>query len=184
MLCALALLCVPALAQTKAVPPSTTRLKATTVIAQNGMVVTDEALATHVGVEVLRAGGNAVDAAVAVGFALAVTFPNAGNLGGGGFMMVRLADGRIVAIDYRETAPFAMTKTAFLNAWGEADPKNLQGTVVRFAVPAGQPLTQGAIVRPGDRGFLAAALGPGMRAITVSVSATSGVAVSHSASAA
>jgi gamma-glutamyltranspeptidase/glutathione hydrolase len=135
VLCALALLCVPALAQTKAVPPSTTRLKATTVIAQNGMVVTDEALATHVGVEVLRAGGNAVDAAVAVGFALAVTFPNAGNLGGGGFMMVRLADGHIVAIDYRETAPFAMTKTAFLNAWGEADPKKSREEGLAVGVP-------------------------------------------------
>ncbi|MDF7775031.1 Flp pilus assembly protein CpaB [Sphingomonas sp. AOB5] len=59
---------------------------------------------------------------------------------------------------------------------GESDPKNLQGTVVRFAIPAGQPLTQGALVKPGDRGFLAAALGPGMRAVTVPVDAKSSVA--------
>lgn len=59
---------------------------------------------------------------------------------------------------------------------GQSDPAKLQGTVVRFAVPAGQPVTQGALVKPGDRGFLAAALGPGMRAVTVSVSASSGVA--------
>ncbi len=96
-----------------------------TVTAQNGMVVTDEALATHVGVEVLQKGGNAVDAAVAVGFALAVTFPNAGNLGGGGFMLVKLADGRIVAIDYRETAPFARDKNVFLDARGEARPEKI-----------------------------------------------------------
>ena len=135
-LLALTAFIAPAFAQTKTLPaPSTTRLKAATVIAQNGMVVTDEALATHVGVEVLKKGGNAVDAAVAVGFPLAVTFPNAGNLGGGGFMMVKLADGNIVAIDYRGTAPFATTKTAFLNARGEADPKKSREEGLAVGVP-------------------------------------------------
>ncbi len=69
------------------------------------MVVADEPLATDVGVAVLQNGGNAVDAAVAVGFALAVTHPFAGNLGGGGFMLVRFADGRSTFIDFRERAP-------------------------------------------------------------------------------
>ena len=64
------------------------------VAGENGMVVTAQHLATHVGVDVLKAGGNAVDAAVAVGYALAVVYPAAGNLGGGGFMTVQLADGR------------------------------------------------------------------------------------------
>jgi gamma-glutamyltranspeptidase / glutathione hydrolase len=72
-----------------------------------GMVVADEPLAAQVGVEILRKGGNAVDAAVAVAFAMAVVQPTAGNIGGGGFMLVRMADGRTVFIDYREQAPLA-----------------------------------------------------------------------------
>ena len=75
------------------------------VYARHGMVVAQEPLAADVGVQVLRAGGNAVDAAVAVGFALAVTYPYAGNIGGGGFMTVRMADGRVAFIDFREKAP-------------------------------------------------------------------------------
>lgn len=124
-------------AQTKPLPaPSMTRMKAQAVTGQNGMVVTDDAIATHVGVEILQKGGNAVDAAVAVGFALAVTFPNAGNIGGGGFMLVRLADGnRIIAIDYRETAPFAATKDIFLNARGDADPKKSREEGLAVGVP-------------------------------------------------
>ena len=96
------------------------------VVAAHGMVSSQEARATKVGVEILKRGGNAVDAAVAVGFALAVTLPQAGNLGGGGFMMVHLAKGKAgapetVAIDYRETAPAAATATMFLDASGEPD---------------------------------------------------------------
>ncbi|GJE29284.1 gamma-glutamyltransferase [Methylobacterium organophilum] len=92
------------------------------VLAAHGMVSSQEARATKVGVEILRRGGNAVDAAVAVGFALAVTLPRAGNLGGGGFMMVHLKDrNETVAIDYRETAPAAATETMFLDAKGEPD---------------------------------------------------------------
>ncbi|KAB7785938.1 gamma-glutamyltransferase [Methylorubrum populi] len=96
------------------------------VLASRGMVSSQDALATRVGVEILRKGGNAVDAAVAVGFALAVTLPRAGNLGGGGFMMVhRAAAGEraadTIAIDYRETAPAAATADMFLNPQGEPD---------------------------------------------------------------
>src|SRR5512141_2212306 len=79
------------------------------VRARHAMVVAEEPLATDAGLRVLKAGGNAIDAAVAVGFALAVTHPAAGNIGGGGFMVVRMADGRAVAIDYRETAPAQAT---------------------------------------------------------------------------
>ena len=75
------------------------------VVAENGMVAAQEKIAAQVGADILKAGGNAVDAAVAVGFALAVTHPQAGNIGGGGFMLISLADGRKIAIDYRETAP-------------------------------------------------------------------------------
>jgi gamma-glutamyltranspeptidase / glutathione hydrolase len=75
------------------------------VRARHAMVVTTHALATAVGVDVLRRGGNAVDAAVAVAVALAVVYPFAGNLGGGGFMIIRTKDGRATAIDYREVAP-------------------------------------------------------------------------------
>src|SRR5665811_769294 len=69
---------------------------------QNGMVVSSSKLSSVVGIEILEKGGNAVDAAVAVGFALAVTYPSAGNIGGGGFMVIHLKDGKNVTIDYRE----------------------------------------------------------------------------------
>src|SRR5512143_839955 len=79
------------------------------VTSKTGMVITTSAPASDVGAAILRKGGNAVDAAVAVAFALAVTHPSAGNIGGGGFMMVRLASGETHAIDFRETAPAAAT---------------------------------------------------------------------------
>ena len=86
--------------------------------AENGMVVTAQHLATEVGVDVLRKGGNAVDAAVAVGYALAVVYPAAGNLGGGGFMTIHLADGRKTFIDFREVAPLAAKPDMYLDASG------------------------------------------------------------------
>jgi len=86
------------------------------VYARKTMVVAQEDLAAEVGVAVLRSGGNAVDAAVAVGFALAVTYPYAGNIGGGGFMLVRMADGRATFIDFRERAPAKATRIMYLDA--------------------------------------------------------------------
>ncbi len=83
-----------------------------------GMVVSRSEIASNVGADVLAAGGNAIDAAVAVGFALAVTYPSAGNLGGGGFMVIRLADGDVVANDHRERAPAAADRGMFLDADG------------------------------------------------------------------
>ncbi len=89
------------------------------VAAENGMVVTAQHLATGVGVDILRRGGNAVDAAVAVGYALAVVYPAAGNLGGGGFMTIRFADGRKTFLDFRETAPRAASRDMYLDKDGK-----------------------------------------------------------------
>src|SRR6202162_4686417 len=77
------------------------------ILGQHAMVVAQEPLAADVGLAVLKAGGNAIDAAVAVGFALAVTYPYAGNIGGGGFFVVRFADGKTTFIDFREKAPLS-----------------------------------------------------------------------------
>ncbi|MGI9107605.1 MAG: gamma-glutamyltransferase [Pyrinomonadaceae bacterium] len=88
------------------------------VRAPHGMVASTSKLASEAGVDILRRGGNAVDAAIAVAFALAVTYPAAGNLGGGGFMMIRLRDGRTTAIDYREMAPLAATRNVYLDGQG------------------------------------------------------------------
>jgi len=87
--------------------------------AENGMVVTAQHLATRVGVDVLKQGGNAVDAAVAVGYALAVVYPAAGNLGGGGFMTVQLANGKKTFLDFREKAPLAATPNMYLDGNGQ-----------------------------------------------------------------
>src|ERR1700686_1860586 len=80
----------------------------------HGMIATDEQLGSEAGVEILKRGGNAVDAAVAVAFALAVVEPAAGNIGGGGFMLVRLADGRATFLDYREVAPGKATRDMYI----------------------------------------------------------------------
>jgi gamma-glutamyltranspeptidase / glutathione hydrolase len=106
------------------------------VIAKHGMVVTQEAAASRVGLDILKRGGNAVDAAVAVGFALAVTMPRAGNLGGGGFMLIHRADlNQTIAIDYREVAPAATTKDVFLDANGKADPFKSRYSGLAIGVP-------------------------------------------------
>jgi gamma-glutamyltranspeptidase/glutathione hydrolase len=96
------------------------------VRAKKGMVVTVEPHATEVGLQILAAGGNAVDAAVAVGFALAVTHPGAGNIGGGGFMLLRMADGRTAFIDFRERAPLAATRDMYVDA-GKATRDSMVG---------------------------------------------------------
>lgn len=104
--------------------------------AVRGMVSSQEAQATRIGVDILRRGGNAVDAAVAVGFALAVTLPRAGNIGGGGFMLVhRAASADTIAIDYRETAPAAATATLFLDEKGEAVPQKSRDSGLAIGTP-------------------------------------------------
>jgi gamma-glutamyltranspeptidase / glutathione hydrolase len=106
------------------------------VAARHGMVVAQEARAARIGADILAKGGNAVDAAVATGFALAVTYPRAGNIGGGGFMLIHLAQrGESVAIDYRETAPAAVTRDIFLDAQGEADPSKSRDSALAIGVP-------------------------------------------------
>lgn len=103
---------------------------------RNGMVVSDDRIATLVGLSVLKEGGNAVDAAVAMGFALAVTYPRAGNLGGGGFMLVHLGKtGETVAIDYREKAPLKSTRNMFLDGKGEVDIERARHTIYSSGVP-------------------------------------------------
>src|SRR5260370_4257656 len=87
----------------------------------HGMVATDEELGCQAGLEILKRGGNAVDAAVAVAFALAVVEPAAGNIGGGGFMLIRLADGKTTFLDYRETAPRKATRDMYIGKDGKLD---------------------------------------------------------------
>ncbi len=99
------------------------------------MVAAQEKIAAGVGADILKAGGNAVDAAVAVGFALAVTHPQAGNLGGGGFMLVSLANGKKVAIDYRETAPAAANRDMFLDSNGAVDREKARYSRASAGVP-------------------------------------------------
>src|SRR5947209_6672920 len=106
------------------------------VTARHGMVVAQEARAARIGVEILQNGGNAVDAAVATGFAMAVSYPRAGNIGGGGYMVIHLAERNIdTAIDYRETAPAATTRDIFLDDKGEADPRKSRDSALAIGVP-------------------------------------------------
>ena len=133
-----------------------------------GMVVTAQHLATRVGVDVLKDGGNAVDAAVAVGYALAVVYPAAGNLGGGGFMTLHLADGRETFLDFREKAPLAATPDMYLGPDGQVVPGRSTRGHLAVAVPgtvSGLELARsrygtrprwhrcGARIRPGPFAF-------------------------------
>ena len=119
--------------------------------AQHGMVVSAHRLASKAGIDVLKAGGNAVDAAVAVGYALAVTFPEAGNLGGGGFVTVRFHDGRTAFIDFRETAPGAATATMFQDANGNPVPERSRRGYLAVGVPGTVAGLELARVRYGTR---------------------------------
>ena len=149
------------------------------VAAQHGMVVSAHRLASQAGLDVLKRGGNAVDAAVAVAYALAVTFPEAGNIGGGGFMTIRLADGQAKFIDFRETAPAAATATMYQDKAGKVIPllstrgylaAGIPGTVAglelartRYGTMPRAPLmaaavalaSQGFVLDQGDADFLA-----------------------------
>jgi gamma-glutamyltranspeptidase/glutathione hydrolase len=106
------------------------------VVAQNGMVVTESKYATQAGLRVLKEGGNAVDAAVTIGFTLAVTFPRAGNLGGGGFMLIYLADSdEVLSIDYREKAPLKASQDMFLDGKGNVDKEESRHSILSVGVP-------------------------------------------------
>lgn len=105
------------------------------VMAENGAVVSAHALASKVGVEILKNGGNAVDAAIATQLALAVVYPNAGNIGGGGFMVARLSDGKEVALDYREMAPGKATRDMYIDADGKARTDKSQDGHLASGVP-------------------------------------------------
>ena len=130
--------CLPAAAQEQRrgsyAPPAADTVHA--VAAEHGMVVAQEKIAARIGADVLRRGGNAVDAAVATGFAMAVTYPRAGNIGGGGFMLIHSAERHAdVAIDYRETAPAAMTRDIFLGTDGKPDIAKSRDSALGIGVP-------------------------------------------------
>jgi len=133
---ALALAPTVALAQAEPTAIYSSRDRIHPVYARNGMVATQEETATRIGLEVLRNGGNAIDAAVTVAFTLAVTLPRAGNLGGGGFMVVHdAASGETVAIDYREKSGAQAFRDMYLNEQGEADPEKSRYSGLAVGVP-------------------------------------------------
>src|SRR5580692_7418173 len=106
------------------------------VVAEHGMVVAQEKIAARIGADVLKRGGNAIDAAVATGFAMAVTYPRAGNIGGGGFMVIHSRDrGEDITIDYRETAPAATTPGIFLGSDGKPDAAKSPESALGIGVP-------------------------------------------------
>jgi gamma-glutamyltranspeptidase/glutathione hydrolase len=132
----LVLAATPLAAQNRFILESSGVAAAQVATAPHGLVASPARRATEIGLDVLSRGGNAVDAAVAVGFALAVTLPKAGNIGGGGFMVVHLADrNEDVAIDYREAAPAAARSDIFLGPEGQADPKKSRDTGLGVGVP-------------------------------------------------
>ena len=110
------------------------------IVAEHGMVVTQEKISARIGADILKQGGNAIDAAVATGFAMAVTYPRAGNIGGGGFMVIHLQGrgqemAQDIAIDYRETAPAATTREIFLGADGKPDNAKSRDSALSIGVP-------------------------------------------------
>ncbi|MGH7662724.1 MAG: gamma-glutamyltransferase [Gemmatimonadaceae bacterium] len=127
----------------------------------HAMVASNDRLASEAGLGILRNGGNAIDAAVATGFALAVTHPEAGNLGGGGYMVVRMADGRTAALDYREMAPLAATRNMYLDSAGELTDGSLVGHLASGVPGAVMGLTE-ALERFGTMD-LATVIAPAIR---------------------
>jgi gamma-glutamyltranspeptidase/glutathione hydrolase len=117
------------------VTPATRAASPAPVEAEHGMVVTAQKLASQAGIDVLKNGGNAVDAAVAVGYTLAVVYPTAGNIGGGGFMTIRLKDGRTTFLDFRERAPLTATKTMYLDKSGNVVKGLSLDTMLAVGVP-------------------------------------------------
>ena len=134
---------------------------ATAVIAPHAMVASNSPLASAAGVEIMRQGGNAVDAAVAVGFALVATWPEAGNIGGGGYMVIRMADGRSAALDYREVAPLAATRDMYLDAEGNLTDRSVVGHLA-VGVPGSVAGLAEALSRYGTMS-LAQAMRPAIR---------------------
>jgi gamma-glutamyltranspeptidase/glutathione hydrolase len=148
------------------------------VFAAQGMVATQEALASEVGVDILKQGGNAVDAGVAIGFALAVTLPRAGNLGGGGFMLVYdAAKQETVAIDFREMAPTAATRDMFLDDQGAVDAKRARYSYLSVGVPGTVAGLALAAERHGTLP-LATLLGPAIRLADYGFPVSEGLAMS------
>lgn len=129
--------------------------------AERAMIASNNREASAAGVEILRQGGNAVDAAVAVGFALAVSYPVAGNIGGGGFMVIRMADGGTAAIDYREVAPLAATRDMYLDASGQPTDRSRVGHLA-VGVPGAVAGMAEALRRHGTL-TLAQAMAPAIR---------------------
>jgi gamma-glutamyltranspeptidase / glutathione hydrolase len=136
LILATSLILVPACAQRAAEQPTPVTPPEQTVRAQHGMVVSANAIASRAGMEVLRTGGNAVDAAIATGFALAVVHPTAGNIGGGGFMVIRFPDGRSTAIDFREKAPLLAHPEMWVDpATGEYSSRRHHNSHLAVGVP-------------------------------------------------
>jgi gamma-glutamyltranspeptidase/glutathione hydrolase len=131
------------------------------VFGEHAMVASDAPLAGQAGIEIMRQGGNAVDAAVAVGFALAVVYPEAGNIGGGGYMVIHMADGRAAVLDYREVAPLAASRNMYLDAEGNLTDKSIVGPLASGVPGAVAGLTT-ALAKYGTMP-LAAVMAPAIR---------------------
>ena len=125
------------------------------------MAVSNSPLASEAAAEILRQGGNAIDAAVALGFALSVTWPEAGNIGGGGYMVVRLADGRTETLDFREIAPLAATRDMYLDEKGNLTDRSVVGHLAS-GVPGSVAGLSAALARYGTMS-LAQVMAPAIR---------------------
>src|SRR6201992_1527379 len=156
-----ATLCIPASAQDirRGAPALGDPYAAQAVVAQHGMVVAQEKIAAWIGTDFLKRGGNAVDAAVATGFAMAVTYPRAGNIGGGGFMVIHSAERHEdIAIDYRETAPAATTPSIFLGPDGKPDNAKSRDSALGIGIPGTPAGLALALERYGSGKFTLAEL--------------------------